>query len=173
MTEVNTTEAPAAKTNLVKRVAAALFLVLADGTKLKAAKYVMPLKAARIPVTINGAAEELAETTFKEIKYTYFTVNGVCFWVSGHIDDKSQDLGFEFPDGYEFKPMKLDRKDQADKAKAAKAAKAPAKADAEQASASAESPLAGDETGAAGGSLPSGDSEPVAAPAPKGKKAKR
>lgn len=107
--------------NLPKRVAAVLNLVTPEGTKLKAIKYPMPLKAPRFNLLVNGVECEAAQTTFRDIKYTYFMFKDCSFYVPGHLNQELE-YTFEFPDSYDFKPLKLDRKEQANKA-AAKATK--------------------------------------------------
>lgn len=119
-----TAEAPA-KTNLPRKVAAVLQLVAEGIEPLKAIKYPMPLKAPRFNLNINGETCSAAQTTFKDILYTYFEYKGASFYVPGHID-QSLSYTFQHPEGYNFEPLKLDRKAQSDAARAAKAAKAAA-----------------------------------------------
>jgi hypothetical protein len=58
--------------------------VTPNGDSLKAIKYPMPLKAPRFDLTVNGAVVSAAQTTFRDIKYTYFEFNGASFYVPGH-----------------------------------------------------------------------------------------
>lgn len=163
MTEATTTETPVA----AKRGRAKAILQLINKKTGEVhdiiAKYPMPLRAPAIPVTINGQDSEFRQTTFGDIRYTYFSFNGVSFYVAGHLDAFA-DWDFTYPEGYNFVPTKLDRKAAAEAAAAAKKAKAGA------ADAGAESPAAAPETV----ETASATSEPAAsaAPAP-GKKGKK
>jgi hypothetical protein len=158
-----------AKKTAPKREAAKLFLTAEGIEPLKVGKYPMPVKAARFPLGVNGQEVEAATTEFKDKKYTYFMYNGVGFWVTGHLNAEVE-YTFDFPEGYEFKPLKLDRKAQADTASAKAKAKKVAAAD--TASASEESPLEASETEGEGEGSPEGSEAPTASPK-KGKKAKR
>lgn len=117
MTEQATVEAPVAAKKGIAR-ASGLNLVLPDGTKLKPMKYPMPLKAARFPMSINGKECDAAQTTYRDIKYTYFMYEGASFYVPGHLDPVPE-YTLEFNEGYTFAPSKMDRKLAAEKAKKA------------------------------------------------------
>lgn len=167
-----TTEAPAKKASPIR--ASGLALVLADGTELKPIKYPMPIRAPRSKVTINDTEQEAAQTTFKDILYTYFTFGGASFYVPGHLD-LTQSFKLKFNEGYTFAPTKMDRKVAASKAAEAlkaKKASAPASDPAQNADAG---PASGDAGGDAGGEVPTPpEAAEAAAPAPKkGKKASR
>ena len=125
---------------------------MAGGEPLKAIKYPMPLKAARFNLTINGDQCEAAQTTFGEIRYTYFLFSGASFYVPGHLDQATL-WEFSFPENYNFKPLKLDRREQSTAAAKAKATKA-LLAKTEQADAGPESVPAGVFDGAVEGSTP-------------------
>jgi hypothetical protein len=116
-----------------------LFSVVGSPDTHKATKYPMPLRAARFSLTINGEQCEAAQTTFGEIRYTYFLYNGASFYVPGH---HNADTLYEFiyPEGYKFAPLKLDRKAQSDAAAKAKAAKAAASPEAQTSDAGPEYP---------------------------------
>lgn len=170
-TTTPTTEA-AAKKAPPKREAVVLLLTAEGIEPLRVGKYPMPVKAPRFPLSVNGQDVDAATTAFKDMKYTYFVYQGVSFWVTGHLNPE---LGYtlDFPDGYEFKPVKVDRKAQADAAAAkAKAKKAAA---ANTAPASEESALGASEADGEGADSVEASEAPTAAPveAPKGKKAKR
>jgi hypothetical protein len=106
----------------------------------KAIKYPMPLKAARYTITINGEECEAAQTTFGEIRYTYFMYNGASFYVPGHHDAATL-YEFTYPENYKFQPLKLDRRAQSEAAAKAKAAKAAANPEAQTSDAAPASPL--------------------------------
>jgi hypothetical protein len=163
------TETAPAKSNLVKRVAAALFLSAEGVPPMKVGKYPMPVKAPRYPLGINGVECQAAETSFKDLKYTYFQFNGVDFWVTGHLD-KGLEYTFAFPEGYEFVPVKVDRKAQA--AAAATKAKAKKAEGADTGSASEESALGAANAAGEGEGTSTGSDAPPAV-VTKGKKAKR
>lgn len=152
---------------------AVILLLTAEGIEpLRVGKYPMPVKAPRFPLSVNGQDVDAATTAFKDMKYTYFVYQGVDFWVTGHLNPELE-YTLDFPNGYEFKPVKVDRKAQADAAAAkAKAKKAAA---ANTAPASEESALGASETAGEGEGSPEASEAPTAAPveAPKGKKAKR
>jgi hypothetical protein len=168
-------EATATKPTPPKRVAAVLTLSAPDVGPLKAIKYPMPLKAPRFDLSVNGQMVSAAQTTFRDIKYTYFEYNGASFYVPGHLSQEP-DYVFQFPEGYAFTPVKLDRKEQASKAAAAKATKTPkaeGSADGEGAVQGAESPAEGaNGAGEGEGTAPASEGA-AAAPASKGKKARR
>jgi hypothetical protein len=176
MTEETLIETPVAKQAKAPRIAAVLTLSAEDGTSLPVLKYPMPVKAPRFDLMVNDQVVQAAQTSFKDKGYTYFQYNGVDFYVSGHLD-KEVAYTFTVPEGYEFKPLKLDRKAQADAAAVnAKTKKAAAAAAAGQAPGSEESPLAGVESASEGGSSSPTENEPESAStpvAPRGKKAKR
>jgi len=167
-------EAPAKVSNLPKRVAAVLTLK-SDAGEWKVAKYPMPVKAPRFELSINGEMVQAAATAFKDKHYTYFQYNGVDFYVAGQLSQEPNYI-FQFPEGYEFKPLKMDRQAQANAAAAKAKAKKAATPGAEQASGSEESAPAASET-ASEGSGSSAVSDAPTAPeseAPKkGKKASR
>jgi hypothetical protein len=150
---------------------------VAGGEPLKATKYPMPLKAPRFSVTINGEQCEAAQTTFGDIRYTYFLFNGASFYVPGHHDQATL-WEFSFPESYNFKPLKLDRKEQSSAAAKAKAAKA---AEAKAGAAAASPDAAANDGAVEGSSLPGSDAlqEPASAEATEqsepmgGKKSKR
>lgn len=153
-----------------------LFSAVGSADAAKAIKYPMPLKAARYHLTINGEQCEAAQTTFGEIKYTYFLFGGASFYVPGHHNPDTL-YEFTYPEGYKFQPLKLDRRAQSEAAAKAKAAKAllaaPVQADAGPGEAAAAS-----EQATEGGSSLSGSEalhEPPAAEAEamSGKKSKR
>jgi hypothetical protein len=110
-----------------KRPGPARLIVRRVGSEedLKAIKYPMPLKAARYTMTINGEQCEAAQTTFGSIRYTYFMYEGASFYIPGHHNADTL-YEFQFPEGYKFAPLKLDRKAQSEAAAKAKAAKASA-----------------------------------------------
>jgi hypothetical protein len=173
MTEVTTAPEATAKKAPPKRVFPQLFLTAKGMEPLKVGKYPMPVKAARFPLGVNGQEVEAATTEFKDKKYTYFMYQGVGFWVTGHLNAEVE-YTLDFPDGYEFKPVKVDRKAQADAAAAKAKAKKAAAAD--TASASEESAASASEAAGEGEGSPATSEAPTApenAPAPKGKKAKR
>jgi hypothetical protein len=125
-----------------------LFSQVGSPEQLKAIKYPMPLKAARYHLTVNGEQCEAAQTTFGEIRYTYFMYNGASFYVPGHHNADTL-YEFTYPEGYKFQPLKLDRRAQSEAAAKAKAAKAAANpeaqtSDAAPASADAASAQAGE-----------------------------
>lgn len=167
MTETETFEAPVETAELpktrAKRPAAVLALSAKGCPPLKAIKWPMPLKAARFELNINQTTCSAATTTFKEIKYTYFEFNGASFYVPGHLPADTE-YTFDYPENYNFEPMKLDRKEQADKAAAAlaarKAAKSEASPDAEPGRAGDASDLESSNENGEGGST----SEPSEAP---------
>jgi hypothetical protein len=151
-----------------------LFSVVGSAEQLKAIKYPMPLKAARYHLTINGDQCEAAQTTFGEIRYTYFLYNGASFYVPGH---HNADTLYEFthPENYSFQPLKLDRKAQSDAAAKAKAAKAAANPEAQTADAGPAEGAAASETAGEGGSSPEAPEtlQEPAAETMSGKKSKR
>jgi len=170
-----TTAAPATKPG---RVAASLTLVTPAGESLKAIKYPMPLKAPRFKLSVNGQEVDAAQTTFRDIKYTYFEFGEASFYVPGHLSqygdggDKLAEYTFKFPEGYTFKPIKLDRKAQAEAAAKAKAAKdAPAEGSQEADAAPVQADAA-DETAGEGVGSEAGAEAPAAAPK-KGRKVSR
>jgi len=140
----------------------------------KAIKYPMPLKAARYHLTVNGEQCEAAQTTFGEIRYTYFMYNGASFYVPGHHQPDTL-YEFTYPEGYKFQPLKLDRKAQSDAAAKAKAAKAAANPEAQTADAGPASAPAGVEAAPEGGSYsdPAETLQEPAAETMSGKKSKR
>lgn len=168
-TTTTATATAIAKKDPPKREAVVLLLTAEGIEPLRVGKYPMPVKAPRFPLSVNGQDVDAATTAFKDMKYTYFVYQGVSFWVTGHLNPE---LGYtlDFPDGYEFKPVKVDRKAQADAA--AKAKKAAA---ANTAPASEESALGASEADGEGADSVEASEAPTAAPveAPKGKKAKR
>ena len=159
-TAATATAAAIAKKDPPKREAVVLLLTAEGIEPLRVGKYPMPVKAPRFPLSVNGQDVDAATTAFKDMKYTYFVYQGVSFWVTGHLNPE---LGYtlDFPDGYEFKPVKVDRKAQA--------------AAANTAPASEESALGASEADGEGADSVEASEAPTAAPveAPKGKKAKR
>ena len=156
----NTTEAAATTEAApkIKRGPARVVLITPEGDELKALKYPMPLKAPRFNLTVNDKVCEAAQTTFGSILYTYFMYEGASFYVPGHLP---QDVTykFEYPEGYKFVPLKLDRAAQSAAAAKNKKAKAPAaeadasqKADAGAVQADAASETAGEGVGSSPGS---------------------
>jgi hypothetical protein len=140
----------------------------------KAIKYPMPLKAARFHLTINGDQCEAAQTTFGEIRYTYFMYNGASFYVPGHHQPDTL-YEFTYPEGYKFQPLKLDRRAQSEAAAKAKAAKAAANPEAQTADAGAEPPPADANDAGEGGSYspPAETLQEAPAETMSGKKSKR
>ena len=90
--------------------------------KVKPIKYPMPLKADRFDLKVNGQVVSAANTTFRDILYTYFEYSGASFYVPGHLDP-AHEYTLEFPNNFDFTPTKMDRKITADKATAALKAK--------------------------------------------------
>lgn len=176
--ETQGTETAATPATKPGRAAAALTLVTPAGDSLKAIKYPMPLKAPRFKMSVNGQEVDAAQTSFRDIKYTYFEFGGASFYVPGHLSqydgggEKLAEYTFKFPEGYVFKPIKLDRKAQADAAAKAKAAKS---APAESAEGSQEADAAPVQAAAADESAGEGvDSEaPAEAPAAVSKKGRK
>jgi len=143
----------------------------------KAIKYPMPLKAGRYHLTINGEQCEAAQTTFGEIRYTYFMYNGASFYVPGHHQADTL-YEFTYPESYKFQPLKLDRKAQSDAAAKAKAAKAAANPEAQTSDAApASAPADAGQAGEGGSSVEAPETlhepEPETAVSKKSKRSQR
>jgi hypothetical protein len=149
-----------------------------DGLTLKPIKYPMPLRAPRFNLVINGKERSAAQTTFRDIRYTYFEYEGASFYVPGHLAQEPE-YTLTYSEGYVFTPAKLDRKQQAAAAAAAKKAKDGATPDGSApATANADAETALQASGAASGdegSSPAAEApaEADAAPAEPKRKAKR
>jgi hypothetical protein len=149
-----------------------------DGLTLKPIKYPMPLKAPRFELMINGSPRVAAQTTFRDIRYTYFEYEGASFYVPGHLSDEPE-YTLTFSEGYVFTPAKLDRKQQAAAAAASKKAKGGAAAETSAPGIAAEGPGTGpaaSESASEGGRSPAPvetSAAASAAPAEPKRKAKR
>lgn len=75
--------------------------LMLEGVAHPLLKYPFPVKAARFPITINGAVVDAACTVGRGKAYTYILMNNTSFYVSGVLPPDAA-CTVEFPEGYKF-----------------------------------------------------------------------
>lgn len=71
-------------------------------------QYQFPVKFQPLALDINGETVEGAATSGKGKSYTYFKLNGVSYYVEGHLDAAGT-YNVAFPEGYVAKELKPQR----------------------------------------------------------------
>lgn len=113
--EAQTQETPAA----APKAAAVKLTLKADGKEYPLLKYPFPVKAARFPVTVNGATVDAATTAGRGKAYTYLLINNASFYVAGTIP-KDASCEVNFPENYKFDEKQAPRVSNYKPKKAAK-----------------------------------------------------
>jgi hypothetical protein len=91
-------------------------------------QYPFPQRGVPTTLLINGAEVEGRMTAWRDLRYTYFTLDGGQYFVAGHLDDAPA-YTFTAPEGFTPSQFKKDREAMAARAaelRAIKAADAPA-----------------------------------------------
>ena len=72
-----------------------------DGKDHPLLKYAFPVKAAKFPITVNGAVVDAACTEGRGKAYTYLLINNTSFYVAGTLPVDAATT-VNFPEGYKF-----------------------------------------------------------------------
>jgi len=72
-----------------------------EGVAQPLLKYAFPAKAAKFPITVNGAVVDAATTEGRGKAYTYLLINNTSFYVPGVLPVDAA-CSVNFPDGYKF-----------------------------------------------------------------------